>query len=622
MSSGSGRFWGYVNERRRWFAHDLVRDLSDFLENLDVSSNDMAAIASAKSRCNGFVRLERSAALDGLELLRELHDSLGQLHETSRQLSIERAARVPAPRYEVRLDLKSIQSKLVERKVLIRRTVQSFNRRRPSLAELRKFVLDCNEIFNVLDECLSEPTVFVVDKVLGAQRFVSLERLPRLGLSVHDVFDSGVDVCVLGEAGAGKSTTLQMYAHKCARHSDGAEVALYLPLARVASSMESRLEKDHVGEGQLRLFNAVVAYLRSRGAQVSEVEFTQLINERRRAIFVFDGLDEIIERFPWVVDALQALKGRFPRSQFIISSRMSGDYLQKVRSVGLTLMPFTDEQRDTFIKSWFGPSDTQRPEEIISHLRHPANADLANVVRNPLLSTVVCVLGKQNVPLPGNEIGLYEERMRLLLGHYDQRKGIKRVKTHHSMLDACARKLAYLLHEQHVRQAPLDWLVERAADRVRQSQRPEVERAVRELVDPCNILVPMTESGAYGFGHLRFQEYLAAYELKNNRGLELESLLRDSWWKDAMVLFAQMTDSIEQIIDQLVLSRRGPLSRAASTLKAMIASRPAVERSALLEIVCSHERLDEQEGWVKELDDLPEDEPSGPYSITRRRMAK
>jgi hypothetical protein len=613
---------GDVHERRRWFSHDNLRKISEFLESLNLASNDIAEIVAAKSRCSDFIRSETHAALDGLELLKELRESLGQLHEAVRQLVAERESRAPAPRHEVRLNVQLIQTRLTEHKALIRRTITSFNKRRPSLAELRKFVLDSNRVFNALDECLSEPSVFLIDKVLGGQRFVAPERLPRFALSVHDVFDSGVDVCVLGEAGAGKSTTLHMYAHKCARHSDGNQLVLYLPLARVASSIDPAVDKIQVGGEQERLFDAILAYLVSRGVRLSEVDFARLINDRGRVVFIFDGLDEIIERCPWVVEAMQSMKSRFPKSQLIISSRMSGDYLHKIRSVGLTLMPFTDEQRDTFIRSWFGASHSSKSEEIIEHLQHPANSALANVVRNPLLSTVVCVLGKQNVPLPGNEIGLYEERMRLLLGHYDQRKGIKRVKSHHSLLDACARKLAYFLHQQHVRQASMELLMERAVSRVRQAQRAEVEAAVRELVDPCNILVPMTESGAYGFGHLRYQEYLAACEIKSNRGIELEGLLRDSWWKDAMVLFAQMTDGIEQIIDQLVMSRRGPLSRAAPTLKAMIAARPVVERSALLGIVQSHEKLDEQEGWVGEPDDLSEDESSEQYLGVSRSTGK
>ena len=130
-----------------------------------------------------------------------------------------------------------------------------------------------------------------------------------------------------------------------------------------------------------------------------------------------------------------------------------------------------------------------------------------------------------------------------------------------------------------------------------------METAVRELDEPCNILVPMTESGAYGFGHLRYQEYLAASEIKNNRGIDLEPLLIDSWWRDAMVLFSQMTDSVSEIIDQLVLSNRGPLSRASSTLKAMIAARPAIEQHDLLQMVTSHERLDRKDGWLPDPDD-------------------
>ncbi len=91
-----------------------------------------------------------------------------------------------------------------------------------------------------------------------------------------------------------------------------------------------------------------------------------------------------------------------------------------------------------------------------------------------------------------------------------------------------------------------------------ESRKKNITQAVEELIDPCNILIPMTINGEYGFGHLRFQEYLAATELVSNRGIDVNPLMKQSWWRDTLVLFSQLTDNIEFIINSLVTA--GPIA--------------------------------------------------------------
>ena len=62
----------------------------------------------------------------------------------------------------------------------------------------------------------------------------------------------------------------------------------------------------------------------------------------------------------------------------------------------------------------------------------------------------------------------------------------------------------------------------------------------------------MTEDGKFGFGHLRYQEYLVAQELLLNRGIDLISLLADPWWRGAFVLFAQMNENVHWLIEEAV----------------------------------------------------------------------
>lgn len=127
-----------------------------------------------------------------------------------------------------------------------------------------------------------------------------------------------------------------------------------------------------------------------------------------------------------------------------------------------------------------------------------------------------------------------------------------------------------------------------------------IERAVDELIDPCNVLVPMTEDGKFGFGHLRYQEYLVACELKYNRDVQIDKQIYQDWWRGALVLFSQMADSIEFIFEWLAYS--GNYEGANETVRAMLAVRGAEERDELSKIMEANVQQDILDRIILELE--------------------
>jgi hypothetical protein len=45
----------------------------------------------------------------------------------------------------------------------------------------------------------------------------------------------------------------------------------------------------------------------------------------------------------------------------------------------------------------------------------------------------------------------------------------------------------------------------------------------------------MTEDGKVGFGHLRYQEYLAALEIQSNRAINIIEYMDQEWWRGVLV---------------------------------------------------------------------------------------
>jgi hypothetical protein len=162
-----------------------------------------------------------------------------------------------------------------------------------------------------------------------------------------------------------------------------------------------------------------------------------------------------------------------------------------------------------------------------------------------------------------------------------------------------ARKLAFGLHREQRREAQVDALVGMAySGASRKLDHSACDLAVHELVDPCNVLVPMTADGKFGFGHLRFQEHLAAMELALNRGITLAPLIGNDWWRGAFLLYAQMADSI----DELVAGARafGGIAYARGVIKEMINCRPAEERPELNRILTGESELAESIQFMHE----------------------
>ena len=201
------------------------------------------------------------------------------------------------------------------------------------------------------------------------------------------------------------------------------------------------------------------------------------------------------------------------------------------------------------------------------------------------------------------EIKIYEERMRLLTGYYDIVKGVVRLRSQQQSLETLASRLAFSLHLTHKREEDSD-VLEDMARRLMHNElnKKDATIALKELVDPCNILVPMTEDGKFGFGHLRYQEYLAARELLINRSKDLVPLVEQTWWSGVFVLFAQMNESVHWLLDAVVEKMR--IKQAKETMLAIINVRPSNERGDLLEMFMTHLKQDEREAILMDIIDL------------------
>ncbi len=487
---------------------------------------------------------------------------------------------VEPPKYQFVIDGKPLADQILKKRKWIEEIIREFNIQVPTILNLKEFIQKCTQIIGSAKHLFLNPIFFSCigydSKIVGRSNFESA----RFKLAIQQIFDTGLNITVLGHAGAGKSTSLQMYALRDNNPLNRLIIPISLAQAMQNWHKTEPLLNENIGIQNLEL--GISEYLYSKGILLNTSNLIEIL-ESKPVTILLDGLDEVIRDSTWLPKSIAFLSKKYSNNlQLIVTSRESGSYLNELPFFEVTLMPFTNEQRDDFIEKWFEDDfDKTMVSEIKSHLN--SNKYIADIVKNPLLTTMLCILRKNGIKLPSTEITLYDDRLKLLTGYYDRAKNINfRLSTPPNHLELIGQKIAYYLHSEGKRSEQKDQLIEWVKENTNDANSPsQVESAINELIDPCNILVPMTDDGGYGFGHLRFQEHLAAKELFFDRKIKLSDLIRQIWWRDVLLLFSQLNREIDWILENVELLVND--KQVLDTLFNMIEQRPENEKEKLKE---------------------------------------
>ena len=543
----------------------------DFYDSLPFSpTNTKPSIANKPGAIES---LEKGLGLDGLlAILRDWHLAVQRLNQCGKDEASTKE-KLDSGTLRIKVTGSALSKEINKKREELRGVIREFNEKPPSVIKLREFLARCQNLFAATDPLLSHSIVRQILGIHEGQKIHLNTEQYRLCLPPSLFFSAGSNLAILGEAGAGKTTALKMYAHHLIEKVEHS-FPVFIPLVRLSKFLSPSTPAE-VDLEDSSFLDSLVAYLRSRGVRISRFDLEHRL-QSKGTVLLFDGVDEAIKEAPHVLGLISRIAEHFPKAQVLTSSRVSGTYLDDIPFLGLTLLPFTPTQRRSFVTRWFEGKNSEQSHFILAHL--DKNAELANLVSNPLLTTILCVLHENGAPLPDNEVRLYDERMRLLLGHYDQHREIRRLTARRDDLRSLAEELGFWLHSNNRRYASRESLFhvskEFLCPRLSSEQATQV---CAELIDPCNILVPMTNAAEFGFGHMRYQEYLAACHIKGDRSIDLRSLMESDQWRDALVLFSRMNSSIDWIIKFAdVTHYRG---RVKKTLNAMIDVRSVAEQA-------------------------------------------
>jgi formylglycine-generating enzyme required for sulfatase activity len=270
--------------------------------------------------------------------------------------------------------------------------------------------------------------------------------------------------------------------------------------------------------------------------------------ERKRALFLLDGLDEVPEHLR---RALLKIIASFwlenKNNRFLFTGRPHGmdDAVKKYFAQEIQeIQPLTDKMMEEFIRKWFQVVSGQsrdcaevKAEQMIGDIK--INEYVKVFTENPLFLTAVCVIYMDNQKLPEQRADLYLRIIEnLLYRRFDQRIDSQKV----SRIDEYFKLLAFHMMTKHLKTIDVmeaKELLTRVFFTGNNESFSPNNKQIKALLNEIELqygLLKRVSEGEMGFVHLSYQEFLAARYIFY-MDMDYSQFLKKSWWEETLVLY-------------------------------------------------------------------------------------
>ncbi len=400
-----------------------------------------------------------------------------------------------------------------------------------------------------------------------------------VNVSVEEALRAHSRLVVLGDPGCGKTTLVRYLARVYAQDladgntriseilGTGESERLPIVLQARQFSVFLRSRPDDGTEGHAVLLEFLVRSLANERILVRGDFFDVWLTQGRAVLFV-DGLDEILdpELRHRVSRAIEAFVRVYPSCRYLVTSRIVG-YTGSARLgesfATMTVGELSIEDMRSFLTNWqrlvavgqmgagesakgYAAEQTRQLMDVIE-----GNEHIRDLAINPLMLTVIAMVHRDRVKLPDRRAELYAEAVDVLLGSWDEAKGVQEILVLQDRpFDTADKRLmlqaiALYMHEREIKEIDTPDLLELLQilfGKILGGTRDSVQAAKRfiEFIRERTGLLVDRGRGVYGFSHLTFQEYLAALAVAARDDFLDYSLhrLMDYWWREVILLEA------------------------------------------------------------------------------------
>jgi len=302
------------------------------------------------------------------------------------------------------------------------------------------------------------------------------------------------------------------------------------------------------------------------------------------AVF-FDGLDEIADtgQRNKMASDISIFSEDFPHSLIVITCRIAA-YSEITANMSrfekLTIDDMKEKQRYEFIHRWYKAREEQYNSNDIEKLagnlisKIERTCSIRRLAVNPLMLTIMAIIYSDHRDLPETRLELYEECVNVLIHRRDKARGLMEIQRFESIvpkIEFILGELAYALHtESEARGGDMiEPLREEINNRITDIiiRRRKVEDICKhesiehqEVPSLCKFIEERTciladrGMGRYGFAHLTFQEYFAAYYLNTIKNIddlwkEIANKLIKPFWREVFLLLSEMLARGQDVLD-------------------------------------------------------------------------
>jgi len=407
------------------------------------------------------------------------------------------------------------------------------------------------------------------------------EGMETVSVSVNEALARHRRLVVLGDPGSGKTTLLRyltlIYAQDFSKNEglvkdklglgETGYLPILLPLRKIGDYLGSLRAKEDGTEGHVHLLDYLIKLLKNERIVLPDNFFGPYL-ESGNAVILFDGLDEVADsdlrrRVSRLVDSFTRA---FPKCRFVVTSRIVG-YTGNARLVEeyatTTVREFTMEDIKHFLSHWHrlvaigqmgrGAGAEAYAEKQTIQLYNAINNNerIRDLAINPLMLTVIALVHREHVKLPDRRAELYAESIDVLLGKWEEAKGIHEdTILQNKPFDTSDKRhmlqnIALYMHEKKLKEIGIEELRKLIRNKFGEIliEKNEIEKTVSRFLmiieERTGLLIARGE-GIYTFSHLTFQEYLSALAIAGKDDYVEYTLecMYEPWWREVVLLEA------------------------------------------------------------------------------------
>jgi len=374
---------------------------------------------------------------------------------------------------------------------------------------------------------------------------------------------------ILGQPGSGKTTLMKWIALQCICQGEPVLTSftpVFIPLKNLGQEPDNTFKTKNIKELTIALLDK-----ENLSPTFLEEQF-----EANQILFLLDGLDEVADE-KVRGDVIQWIQNQnIRKNTLLVTSRFSGLHEAKGLKFHDAIPVFAVQDFDIadierFLENWYknievaivGEEDEKdkaqavekgksQYEDLMNIIKNKSYEKLRQLAVNPLLLTIIAIVHRTRAVLPKERHKLYEECLKVMIELWNVAN--RKLEISFSVENSINNlsKIAVLMMIENRREVELSEIETLLPQEI---EGQSLNFFLKEMVLKAGLLYE--SEGKYGFLHLTFQEYLAAWHFahSDNQNTILEYRDKDYWTEvfklfvnigNAWPLFNEITENLEK----------------------------------------------------------------------------